>query len=241
VRSRAACDARADVAAGARRWLPALPAGEALRWFVMRTGSLGNLVAAAVIISMQHGAAVPRQECGCRTDVVQIVHRDIKPENLLLTAGFALKLCDFGFARPLDGAHHNRCTCGRAGALCWTQATYDPSELDAVPWPTNRLENKACLSDNRREVSSKLRAVGTAARALQAPPEALPAALPTQPAAGAAAAAAATAARAAAATAGAAAARSARATPSTWPLGGTAPRSCWSATRTTPPPWTSGP
>lgn len=34
----------------------------------------------------------------------RVIHRDIKPENILLSQAGILKLCDFGFARPLmDG------------------------------------------------------------------------------------------------------------------------------------------
>lgn len=33
----------------------------------------------------------------------QVMHRDLKPENMLLSREGVLKLCDFGFARHLEG------------------------------------------------------------------------------------------------------------------------------------------
>lgn len=39
----------------------------------------------------------------------QVMHRDIKPENVLVSADNTVKLCDFGFARPLlnGGGHYS--------------------------------------------------------------------------------------------------------------------------------------
>lgn len=32
-----------------------------------------------------------------------VVHRDVKPENVLVTTKYVVKMCDFGFARTLEG------------------------------------------------------------------------------------------------------------------------------------------
>ncbi|XP_034180100.1 cyclin-dependent kinase-like 1 isoform X1 [Osmia lignaria lignaria] len=58
-------------------------------------------------ISKQHVYQVLRGLDFCHN--YDIVHRDVKPENILVSSNGVIKLCDFGFARLVNGANES-CT-----------------------------------------------------------------------------------------------------------------------------------
>jgi beta-lactam-binding protein with PASTA domain len=53
-----------------------------------------------------------------------LAHRDVKPENVLLTAGHAVKVADFGLARMLSGTSHTK-----TGMLIGTAAYLAPEQV----------------------------------------------------------------------------------------------------------------
>jgi beta-lactam-binding protein with PASTA domain len=53
-----------------------------------------------------------------------LAHRDVKPENVLLTAGHAVKVADFGLARMLAGTSHTK-----TGMLIGTAAYLAPEQV----------------------------------------------------------------------------------------------------------------
>jgi len=68
--------------------------GESLRDYLARQGALSEKEAVARVRTVAEGLAAAH--------AVGIVHRDVKPDNIMLTASDAVKLTDFGIAKPSE-------------------------------------------------------------------------------------------------------------------------------------------
>jgi predicted Ser/Thr protein kinase len=90
--------------------------GRTLRDLLNEQGSLGPREALDIMEGVLGGLGAAH--------AAGLAHRDVKPENVLLTAGYAVKVADFGLARMLTGTSHTK-----TGMLIGTAAYLAPEQV----------------------------------------------------------------------------------------------------------------
>lgn len=102
--------------------------GQTLDYYIKKFGRLPAIAAGAVAMtiarSLEHIHRAPFQIYG--KEYQGIIHRDLKPSNIMIGSDGAVKLMDFGIARPVETGFHTQVNLNVVGTIQY----FSPEQMD---------------------------------------------------------------------------------------------------------------